>query len=240
MQAFPRIKICGVTRVPDLEYLAESGVDTVGINLVASSKRFVADGQAIELAIHARRLGLRTAAVLMNPTAQRLAEVTSLEDWDFIQLHGSEEPEIVDLCRDIPIIKALSCSGLPGEFELAKRWLARWNLDPQAQSTAPLRRSKSTLACILIDAYAPVQGGGTGVKARWDLLWPRPMEIAGAPIVLAGGLTPSNVYAAIIQTCCDGVDTASGVESNPGRKSREFVAEFSRQARAGFDSLSLS
>jgi len=234
MISIPRIKICGVTQPSDLEYLAQSGVDTVGINLVSTSRRFVDLVRAKELAELAKALGLQTAAVLMNPAAQQITDVASLTEWDFLQLHGSEEPEIAQHCQGIPIIKAVSCNGRPGEFDLAIRWLARSYPSRKTEAAGSGSRAISTLACLLVDAYAPVHGGGTGQLARWDLLWPRPPQIVGVPMILAGGLTPDNVCSAIIQTRCDGVDTASGVESSPGHKSRKLVAGFSQQAQAGF------
>jgi|688.fasta_scaffold00663_17 phosphoribosylanthranilate isomerase len=236
MLSIPRIKICGLTQPSDLEYLAQSGVDTVGINLVATSRRFVDLGRAKELAELAKALGLQTAAVLMNPTARQITDVASLIDWDFLQLHGSEEPEIAQHCQGLPIIKAVSCSGRPGEFDLAKRWLESFDPSPRSEAASLGPRAISTLACLLVDAYAPVHGGGTGQLARWDLLWPRPPEIDGVPMILAGGLTPDNVCSAIIQTRCDGVDTASGVESSPGRKCLALVAGFAQQSQAGFSS----
>ncbi|MDE0350545.1 MAG: phosphoribosylanthranilate isomerase, partial [Gammaproteobacteria bacterium] len=83
----------------------------------------------------------------------------------------------------------------------------------------------------LLDAYDPVARGGTGRTFDWSL-WP---TSARRPLVLAGGLTPDNVGAAIRRLQPYGVDVASGVEGGArGVKSdakvRAFVAEVQRAA----------
>jgi phosphoribosylanthranilate isomerase len=70
----------------------------------------------------------------------------------------------------------------------------------------------------LVDSYDPVQRGGTGRTARWDLLFPRPIEFRHVPILLAGGLKSENISQAIQTAQPDGIDIASGIESAPGVK----------------------
>jgi phosphoribosylanthranilate isomerase len=76
---------------------------------------------------------------------------------------------------------------------------------------------------VLIDAHVPGQYGGTGRTAPWELLagWD-----AGVPLILAGGLTPENVAAAVRAVRPYGVDVASGVESSPGRKDADKMRRF--------------
>jgi phosphoribosylanthranilate isomerase len=87
---------------------------------------------------------------------------------------------------------------------------------------------------LVLDASRPGQYGGTGQVADWDMA----ASLAGEyPILLAGGLGPQNVAAAVTRVCPWGVDVASGVESAPGRKDQtkmsEFVAAARRAARSG-------
>lgn len=215
-----RIKICGATRSRDIEAIAQAGADSVGINLVPTSPRFVSNTQASELVHIARGLGLRTFAVLMNPTVQRLSEVYDIIAPDAIQLHGQESPELVAGFDTTPIVKALSWSGREEEMQLTRRW---------NESDA-----HSRLAW-LVDAFAPGIGGGTGRVARWDLLKPRPADFGSMPMLLAGGLTPKNVSQAIFATGCDGVDTASGVESSPGIKDEDLIRAFVVSAKAALN-----
>lgn len=220
-----RIKICGVTRQEDVDAISAAGADAVGINLVPSSPRFVTTETACALAARARSLGLRVVIVVMNPTAEELRALTEAIQPDAIQLHGHELPELLTNldsagARKVPIIKALSWTGRGEEAKLAGAWLAHASRVPVA---------------LLVDAYAPGVGGGTGKVARWDLLSPRPAELAGLPLLLAGGLTPANVAEAIAATGCSGVDTASGVESSPGIKDADRIRAFVQAAQSALD-----
>ena len=80
-----------------------------------------------------------------------------------------------------------------------------------------------TIGAVLVDAHVEGQFGGTGQPAPWELLADfRP----GVPLILAGGLTPENVAAAIRIVRPYGVDVASGVESSPRRKDPDKVRRF--------------
>jgi len=80
------------------------------------------------------------------------------------------------------------------------------------------------------------EGPSSGTGAPAD--WPAAEVLARrGELILAGGLTPDNVTAAIGQVRPYGVDVSSGVESRPGIKSTEKIASFVRRARAAFRSL---
>ncbi len=208
----PRIKVCGVTLPSDLDMLANAGVDTVGLNFVERSPRFITRQQGKELSLRAAELGIQRVAVTMNLTAGELSDLLSQVEVDFVQLHGQERPELTEACRGIPVIKATSWTGRIEEHELVTAW----------QSKVVTRE----LVAWLVDAYAPAAGGGTGRMACWELLQPRPNALQGLPMILAGGLNPENVAHAVKTTMADGVDTASGVELRPGIKSPQLVQQF--------------
>jgi phosphoribosylanthranilate isomerase len=238
---FPRIKICGLTREVDIHTVHGCGVDAVGLNLVPSSPRYIGLARAIELARLARTLALTTVAVVMNPAEADLRTICSAFEWDFLQLHGSESVDVAACCKGIPLIKASSWSGRVQEHQLVEQWSSHFftDMDPSTDTgdlestvTSPV---ESVLAGFLIDAFSPGQGGGSGRQARWDLLAPRPSELEGWPLLLAGGITPDNVAQAVRTTNCDGVDTASGVEAAPGIKDPDLVRLFAYQARAALD-----
>ena len=220
-----QIKICGVKRAADLAWLADSGADAVGLNFVRTSVRSLKVDPGREMVKQANGLGLKTVAVLMNPTAAELRKFLSSMPVDFIQLHGDEQPELLNDLPEVAIIKAISWSGRREEKQLARQWL-----DSEICARGQLR-------AFLVDAFAPGVGGGTGRTARWDLLTPRPTCFGEIPILLAGGLTPANVAEAIIATHCTGVDTASGVESSPGCKDESLVSDFVRSAKEAFATL---
>jgi phosphoribosylanthranilate isomerase len=208
----PRIKVCGVTLLGDLDFLAAASVDSVGLNFVPHSPRSLSLENGKLLSRRAAELGLLRVAVVMDPTAADLMQLLDSVPVDLVQLHGREAPALADACRGLPIIKATSWTGRPDERELIHRWL------PVAET--------GQLAAWLVDAYNPVAGGGTGQVARWDLLQPRPQELGRVPLILAGGLKPENVAKAVELAAPDGVDAASGVELQPGIKSPHLIQKF--------------
>ncbi len=229
--SLPVIKVCGVTREADLAVLRRAGVTAVGINFVPSSPRCVTIKVGRLLAVAARKLGLVSVAVVRDAAVAELIELLDETEFDLLQLHGSERPELLDqlgyTTRKVAtqIIKALSWSGRQEEKAAAWVW-SEYAAEPD-----------SKFAAWLIDAYAPNTGGGTGRLADWEQLVPRPIVLGPKPIILAGGLVPSNVGASIRKVRPDGVDTASGVERSPGEKSAELVNAFASQAREAYQEL---
>jgi phosphoribosylanthranilate isomerase len=87
---------------------------------------------------------------------------------------------------------------------------------------------------VLIDADAGAAYGGTGHTADWALIVKQRDMLGDIPLILAGGLTPTNVAAAIAAVRPDAVDVASGVEREPGKKDHELVKRFITAAREAF------
>ena len=114
-----------------------------------------------------------------------------------------------------------------GPFRLlpAVRVRDRASLDELLVLLAACRAKGWQPAGVVLDSFVAGQAGGTGHIAPWELL---AGFAPGVPIILAGGLTPDNVAAAIRQVRPYGVDVASGVESAPRKKDpakvRDFVA----------------
>jgi phosphoribosylanthranilate isomerase len=208
----PRIKVCGVTLLSDLDFIAAASVDSVGLNFVSRSRRCLSLDVASRLSHRAAELGLVRVAVVMDPTVQELQTLLDTVPIDFVQFHGRESPDLADACCGLPVIKATSWTGRDDERDLVRRW------QPRADT--------GQLVAWLVDAHNPVAGGGTGQTAQWDLLNPRPQELSHLPLILAGGLRPDNVAVAVETVAPDGIDAASGVEISPGMKSAKLVKEF--------------
>ena len=82
---------------------------------------------------------------------------------------------------------------------------------------------------VLLDAYDPVARGGTGKTIDWD----GAARVARQRrVILAGGLTPTNVQQAILHVTPYAVDVASGVESRPGIKDHALIKAFIAAARS--------
>lgn len=201
-----RVKICGITRVEDAQMVVNAGADAIGLVFYAKSPRFVTNEQAAEIS---RVIPAFVTRVALFMDADRLTIRSVLEqvDIDLIQFHGSEE---VTFCEqfDRPYIKALGMKTAEHDIEYL-------------QSNAEKYHSAKAL---LLDAHAPGEAGGTGETFDWTAIG----QVA-KPVILAGGLTPTNVRRAIDIVHPYAVDVSSGVESAPGIKDKDKLTAFMQQ-----------
>ncbi len=90
----------------------------------------------------------------------------------------------------------------------------------------------------LTDTFDPTTGafGATGKTHNWNISR-KLVEVSSRPLILAGGLSPDNVYEAIVTVRPAGVDVHTGVEDKSGRKDPGLVRAFIDQAKKGFAAL---
>ncbi len=196
-----------------------AGADAIGLNFYSGSKRFVMPEQARAIA-ETLPNSITKVGVFVNHSADEVEFTMRHVGLDLAQFHGDESPEFISLFKSFRVMRAF-----------------RWNGDGKPiddfLSDCPL--SRGVPSRILIDSHADGQFGGSGIPADWESIaqWTRRRQFS-VPLVLAGGLTPSNVGAAISAVSPNAVDTASGVESSPGRKDADLCCEFVTAARKAF------
>jgi phosphoribosylanthranilate isomerase len=211
----PRIKFCGFTREQDLAEAIDLEVDAIGLNFYAKSQRYVEPMVAKRLSSLVQGSCMRVG-IFVDSTPEQIASVLSVCPLDAIQLHGQEtlewllEFENSTYWPGLPILKALAYRGVMDD--------PNWTNWVQAISW-----EHSSVIGMLVDAYDPIEKGGTGKRANWGLLRPRPVSFLtadgnSAPLLLAGGLDSSNVTEALEFVDPTGIDVASGIESSPGIK----------------------
>jgi phosphoribosylanthranilate isomerase len=211
----PQIKFCGFTRSEDVEAACQLGVDAIGLNFYPKSPRSVSIEQASELAQIAAGRTIRVG-VFVNASPESVAKVLESCQLDAIQLHGdetidwNEKASRIEALRGYPIVRALAWR--------ASNTAAGETVNAEDSTRAKDWKQVPSVSCWLIDAHDPVQFGGTGKTARWDLLFPRPDVLSTKPLLLAGGLTAYNLDRAIQIARPYGVDIASGIETRPGIK----------------------
>ncbi|WP_371156560.1 phosphoribosylanthranilate isomerase [Jannaschia sp. 2305UL9-9] len=209
-----RVKICGLSRLADVEAVADAGAAYMGLVFFPPSPRNVSPEQARDLAVAAPP-GLAKVALLVDPDDATLDAVTSVVPLDMIQLQGAETPERVAEVRartGLPVMKAV---GLRDEGDLARIHMFEGVADQ-----------------ILVDAKPPKGAdlpGGNGVGFDWRLIAGRTWK---TPWMLAGGLTAENVAEAVRLTGARQVDLSSGVETAPGVKDAGLIAAFCKAAAA--------
>jgi phosphoribosylanthranilate isomerase len=187
------VKICGITRPEDAEAAVALGASALGFVFWPNSPRFIDPFRARALAASVPPF-VTTVGVFVNQPADYINGVASLVGLGAVQLHGDEGPAFAAAIRR-PVIKAIAL----GRDDVA---LDGW----------PGR------CMLLLDVHDPDRRGGTGRTIEWA----RAASIAARRrSLLAGGLTPENVAAAIAQVKPFGIDVSSGVEDAPGVKSYE-------------------
>lgn len=210
----PRVKVCGFTRAEDVRAVAALDLDWIGLNFWPRSKRHVAPAMAGVLARIARSAGIEVVGLFVDQPADELAAVVEEVGLDVVQLHGDEPPVVcaeVAARTGLPVWKAIAVTG---PDDVAPAALARW--------------ADAGVAAIVLDAASPGRGG-SGQTIDWAVA--AAAARGPLPVVLAGGLTPANVAAAVAAVAPWAVDVASGVEVAPGHKDPARVAAFVAAAR---------
>ena len=215
-----RIKICGITTVDDARMAVEAGADAIGLNFYANSPRFVSIAAAREIAAATPKSVCKTG-VFVNASVEDIRQVLDELSLDLVQLHGDEPPEFLAALHGVPVMRAFRLGDdVAGDLAAAGQYLAACH------------RMRAVPRMVLIDAARAGHYGGTGATVNWQLVAEGRRHLAGAPLVLAGGLNAGNVASAIQTVRPWAVDTASGVEENPGKKSAAQLANFVAQAHA--------
>ena len=209
------VKICGLRNEATLEAALAAGADYVGFVFFERSPRNIVPATARALAEKARGRA-KTVALLVDPDDALLAEIVSVVDPDIIQLHGTETPARVgEVARRFgkPVLKAVPVANA-ADVEAALAYAGA--ADRILFDARPLPSEAGALP------------GGNGIAFDWQAL----AGIGGRiDYMLAGGLTPENVAAAVRLTGAPAVDVSSGVESRPGEKDPELIRRFIRAAK---------
>jgi phosphoribosylanthranilate isomerase len=202
-----RVKICGITRVEDALAAVAAGCDAIGLVFYASSPRHIEKARAAEI-VQALPPFVSAVGLFVNASAHDIYSVLSDVGLDVLQFHGDESPEFCDQFK-MPYLKAVRVR--PGT-----------NLVQCATDYAGAR-------ALLLDTYTEGVPGGTGHTFDWALI-PSGLQ---KPLILAGGLNPENVGAAIQQVRPYAVDVSGGVEREKGIKDADKIAAFMRGVSNG-------
>lgn len=210
----PRIKVCGVTTVADAVAAADLGADLIGVNFYPPSPRYVDGRRARSIADALRALDRppKLVGVFVGASVAAIRAIDDAVGLDYVQLHGDEAPELVAAFgrRAIKVLHA------------------RGSFDPAL--AAPFLGAGDGPFAFLVDTDHPALWGGSG--EAWQHHSLRAADL-GRPVLVAGGLSPGNVRAAVRESGAWGVDVCSGIESSPGIKDRVLMARFFEEALHG-------
>ena len=187
-----KVKICGIKTVSEALAAMDAGADLIGFNFYPKSPRYIDVGTCRNIMSVMRWYGhLKYVGVFVNSSAAEIFATMDTCGLNLAQLHGDETPDMLKVLGG-KAFKAFR--GVPG------------NLNDFVNQTDP---------AFLLDASVKGLYGGSGITADWSAASKLAKDY---PLLLAGGLTADNVCDAVERVRPWGVDVASGVESEPGKK----------------------
>lgn len=200
MERRTRTKICGITTVEHALHIARRGADSIGLVFHPPSPRFLELPSALEIR-RALPPFVTVTALFLDETEAWVAEVVEALRPDCLQFHGNEEASFCESWKR-PYIKSIPMGSIddPGVYAAHHE---------NAQG-------------FLLDSNVAGRQGGSGDTFDWSRIPPA----FAKPLILAGGITPSNVADAILQVQPWGVDVSSGVEASRGVKSSALIDRF--------------
>lgn len=201
-----RVKICGLTRVEDVEAAVACGADSVGLVFYERSPRAVSVEQAKELAAAVPAF-VTVTGLFVNPTSDYVKSVLEVVPLDLLQFHGDETPEFCD--------------------SFGRRWIKAIRVRSSEQISEAYSTYNKAVG-LLVDAWDPNRYGGTGQSFNWQLI-PQQRPI---PLILAGGLSSANVARAIEEVSPWAVDVSGGVELSKGIKDATKLSVFCKEVQS--------
>lgn len=201
-----RIKVCGITRPEDALVASRLGVDAIGLVFYPPSSRYVEIEQARDI-IKASNPLVTVVGLFVDADPDWVSDLLDQLPLQMLQFHGDETAQY---CRyfNRPFIKALRVK------------------EDAANLQEQLHRFPEATA-LLFDSYSDAVQGGSGEGFNWSLI----PGNCNQPIILAGGLNPDNVAAAVTQVRPHAVDVCSGVEASPGIKNQTLITDFVVQVK---------
>lgn len=187
-----------MTDAQEAAHAVALGVEAIGMILHADSPRVI-DPQSAKAIRNVVPDYVKLVGVFVDANPELIERYSADIGLDLIQLHGSETNEL-GRTLSLPFIKAIRA-------KTAQQVSADAQVYPDA-------------CALLIDPYVKGQHGGTGQKLEANL-WPTASK---QRLVLAGGLSASNVVQACSETQPFAIDLNSGIEISPGHKDMRSLA----------------
>ena len=215
----PKVKVCGITNTEDALMAINAGASFIGIIFAPSSHRQVSHEAAKEIGAVVNGKA-QLVGVFQNQHVDCVNEVAQELELDYVQLHGSESPEFIQACK-VPVIKTFEYR-LTGALKL-------YNGDKQVQSFTEYNQAQFLLfdRAKKNDLHNEISFE-TQAKSLLNLIGE---TACNKPFFIAGGLKAATVQKAIALLNPYGVDVASGVETDAGKKSSLLIQQFLEECK---------
>ncbi|MFT8314961.1 MAG: phosphoribosylanthranilate isomerase [Clostridium sp.] len=236
-----KIKICGLKRLEDIEYVNELLPDYVGF-IFAKSKRQVDMKKAEEL-ISKLNAGIKTVGVFVNEDIKKVKNIAENLKLDVLQFHGCEDKKYFleldrfTLWKSVSIKAEISKDKSDGNYGKAdlisnsehysnnKDVFYNYKIDEYQSTLNGI--NKYDIEAVVLDSSVKGAEGGTGISFDWNVISKLNIE---KKLILAGGLNADNVIEAINKVNPFAVDVSSGVETD-GVKDFNKIKTFIEKVR---------
>ena len=197
-----KIKICGINRLRDVQYINQSQPDYVGFIVNFPKSHRSVDYNQLDVLASQVDASIKKVGVFVNESAEKIAQVLNEDILDIAQLHGKQDEAFIQTLRsltDKEIWKAFSI-----------------------ENKDDLRQAEATSAdLVLLDN----KGGGTGQAFDHSLI-----QDFQRPYLLAGGMDDETIPLVLDRLSPFGIDTSSGTETNK-KKDPEKIENIIRMVR---------
>lgn len=201
------IKLCGIRRPEDIDYVNEFKPDYIGF-VFAKSKRKITPEYAAELK-KSLSPEIKTVGVFVNSSIEEVEYIQRIASLDVIQLHGDEDYDYLQKLKNV-----VNCS----------IWKA-----VRVKNVSDIENADKLGAdMLLLDAFSPDSYGGTGKTVDYEIINKSNIK---TPFLIAGGLDCNNIENTIKTVSPKGVDISGGIETN-GLKDREKIKKFMKIVRS--------
>jgi phosphoribosylanthranilate isomerase len=202
-----KIKICGITNLPDAQLAVGLGADALGFIFYVKSPRYIPVPKAADIC-NALPPFVAKVGVFVDELEFEIDKALGECLLNALQFHGDEPP---GFCQKFA---AKSIKAIRVRDDSSLRAAAEYDVD-----------------ALLLDTYTDTERGGTGKAFDWSLAV-KAQETLTLPIILSGGLTTANVQEAVRKVRPYAVDVSSGVEREPGKKDPEKLRRFIELVKA--------
>ncbi|HHY71989.1 MAG TPA: phosphoribosylanthranilate isomerase [Bacillus bacterium] len=215
-----RVKICGLMNNKDVQLCIKAGVDMLGfvVDYPTPVPWDLSIDEARELIQHVPPFV--STCVVTGGTVEKVIDIALETRPNVVQLHYKETlSEVKEIASELRIYGIKTMKALRIDSK------GNCNFEINDPAMAVYELSKTGLSAILVDSYTESMPGGTGVMVNLSAFRTIQKE-STLPVILAGGLNPTNIQSLINEVHPFAVDVMTGVEEKPGKKDAERILEF--------------
>jgi phosphoribosylanthranilate isomerase len=209
------VKICGITNLEDAQTAVDAGADALGFVFYEKSPRTADPARTREITTRLPQK-VDKVGVFVDSDSEYIRAIVSETGLTVVQLHHKSMlcawEDALQVAQSVGVAKLIPV--VPGNLL-------------KASGVHLEHRVREKIFAFMLDSHSNSTVGGTGTTFDWAGTQRLVQSLRSlVPVIIAGGLTPTNVADAMRILKPWGVDVASGVEAAPGKKDPQKVRAF--------------